>query len=275
MKPAAFDYMRTESAAEAIAVLAEHGDEARILAGGQSLIPMLNMRLVAPELVVDISRACDLRGIRRQGEFIEIGSAATQSELEALPQLEEELPLIAAALPYVGHYQTRNKGTVCGSIAHADPASELPLCLAVLNGEVELASARGKRSVQGRDFPQGLLRTAREADELILSVRFPRAKAGEGFAFTELNGRHGDFAMVAVAVKATKQETVLGIGGAADKPEVRVLPPLGGSALDDALNEFAWEITSQDDIHAPASYRRHLIRTLGRRCIQEARACLA
>lgn len=275
MKPAAFDYVRAENSTEALAVLAEHGDKARILAGGQSLIPMLNMRLVAPELIVDISRADDLRGIRRQGEFIEIGSAATQSELEALPRLNQELPLIAAALPHVGHYQTRNKGTVCGSLAHADPASELPLCLAVLNGEVELAGARGRRRVRGRDFPQGLMRTAREPDELILSVRFPRAKAGEAFAFSEMSGRHGDFAVVAIAVKATKQETVFGIGGAAEKPEVRVLPPLDGVALDDALNEFAWEITSQEDIHAPASYRRHLIRTLGKRTIEEARACLA
>jgi 2-furoyl-CoA dehydrogenase FAD binding subunit len=274
MKPAPFDYLRADSADEAVAALARHGEDARILAGGQSLIAMLNMRLVTAEIVVDISRAQDLAGIRTDADAIEVGAAVTQSALHRLPDLERELPLVAAALPHVGHYQTRNKGTVCGSIAHSDPASELPLCLVVLDGTVELASRRGRRRVAGRDFPLGLMRTAREPDELIAAVRFPRARRGEGFAFAEMSLRYGDFAVVAIAVKATRDALVVGIAGASDKPERRTLPPLGGDALDDALNDIAWEITTQSDIHATAAYRRHLIRRLGRSTIMEARACL-
>src|ERR1700756_2495514 len=145
MKPRPFDYVRPDTVDEAVALLAEYGDDARVLAGGQSLLPMLNLRLLDVGVLIDISQLRELGGIRETGGKIEIGAAVTQNTLMAWPQLAEKLPLVNAALPFVGHFQTRNKGTVCGSIAHADPSSELPLTLAVLGGEVVLRSAKGER----------------------------------------------------------------------------------------------------------------------------------
>lgn len=274
MKPAPFDYCRAGSAEEAVALLAQHGDDARVLAGGQSLIPMLNMRLLAPDMLIDIGSVQALRAVRTDAENVTVGAAVTQAALASWSGIGDMLPLLAAALPHVGHYQTRSRGTVCGSVAHADPASEIPLCLAVLGGEVTLASRRGTRRLAATDFTLGLLTTARQPDELIVSVSFPRARPGEGFAFAEMSERHGDFAIVAVAAKATRQSLTVGIGGAGDRPQVRHLPPLEGSALDDALNSLAWETATQNDIHAGPAYRRHLIRTLGRSTVMEARACL-
>ena len=138
MKPRPFDYVRPDTVDEVIEILAEHGDDARVLAGGQTLLAMLNLRLVAPEVVVDITRIAELDAIREVDGRIEVGAAVTQNRLLNWPALAQKLPLLAAALPFVGHFQTRNKGTVCGSVAHADPASEIPLALAVLDGEVVL-----------------------------------------------------------------------------------------------------------------------------------------
>lgn len=275
MKPAPFDYVRVGSLGEAAELLAQHGDAARVLAGGQSLLAMLNMRLLEPSLLVDIGRATDAGALRRDGDAIEIGATRTQSALLNWVALAESLPLLAAALPHLGHFQTRNKGTVCGSIAHADPASELPLCLALLDGEVELYSRRGRRRVRGRAFFRGLLETDRAADELIAAVRFPVAAPGDGHAFREMAGRHGDFAIVAVAVRVGSRGVSIGIGGGTERPEVRDWPDLDDRDLDEALNRLAWEIPFSDDVHASASYRRHLVRTLGRQAVQEARACAA
>ena len=202
MKPRPFDYVRPDTVEEAVAILAEHGDDARILAGGQTLMAMLNLRLVEPVILVDITRIPELDVIRENdthghGGKIEVGAAVTQNRLLAWPALAKKLPLLAAALPFVGHFQTRNKGTVCGSIAHADPTSEIPLSLAVLGGEVVLRSARGTRVLAADDFQQDMLATAREPDELITAVRFPVMSGGVGFR--EVARRHGDFAIVAVA----------------------------------------------------------------------------
>ena len=275
MKPAPFDYVRADSPEEAAAELSRHGEDARILAGGQSLIAMLSMRLAQPQVLIDISRIAVAEPVRIQDGALIVEAPATQSQLMRLPDLATAVPLLAMALPYVGHFQTRNKGTVCGSIAHADPSSELPLCLAVLDGHVQLTryQARGNfggRAVAGSQFFTGLLETDRSATEMITHVRFPIAKADDGYAFHEMAIRHGDFAIVAVAVKATATSIRIGIGGAADKPHVRDWPTLDGSALDDALNALAWELEFQEDQHASARYRRHLVRTLGRRTVLEA-----
>jgi 2-furoyl-CoA dehydrogenase FAD binding subunit len=276
MKPAPFTYVRAESVRQTTEALAQYGDEARILAGGQSLIAMLNMRLAQPHLLVDISRIDGLNRIEvsPNGEHLTVHAAATQSALLAFPDLAKRQPLLAKALPYVGHFQTRNKGTVCGSIAHADPSSELPLCLAVLDGTVQLVGQRDDRpyarDVKGSAFYTGPLETVREATEFVARVHFPPTELGEGYAFNEMAIRHGDFAIVAVAVKATATTIRIGIGGAADKPHVRDWPMLDGSALDDALNALAWDLEFQEDAHASAKYRRHLVRTLGQRTILEA-----
>ena len=274
MKPREFDYVRAETVQEALDTMAEAGDDARVLAGGQSLMAMLNLRLVEPNIVVDISRAAELSYIRVDGNMVEIGATTTQAELLDWPDLAERMPLLAQAIPHLGHFQTRNRGTVCGSLAHADPSSELPLCLATLGGEVVLRSAKGERVLSAEAFQLGMLSTAREPDELVAAARYPVKGAGEGFAFTEMAQRRGDFAIVAVAAMAHNGKIRLGIGGVADKATVREWDGLdGGSDLDDALNAFAWDLGGYDDIHATARYRRELVRRLGRRMIEEAKAC--
>ena len=273
MKPPRFDYVRAASTEEAIEALAEHGDDARVLAGGQSLVAMLNMRLVAPEVVVDISRAPELATITRTESAIEIGAAVTQAATQRCGGLEAHLPLVARALPFVGHYQTRARGTVCGSVAHADPSSELPLCLAVLRGEVVLRSARGIRILAAEDFQQDVLTTACEPDEMIVTTRFPLHVPGEGCAFTELGIRHGDFAIVAVAALANGERVRLGVGGCSDRPHVVEFPPLTNDALARRLNALAWSLPFDDDHHASARYRRDLVRILGRQTVEAAIRC--
>ena len=183
MKPAPFDYLRPDSISEAVDCAAEYGADARYLAGGQSLVAMLNMRVATPNVLIDVGALPDASYIRLTDSHVAIGCATRQAELERWPQLRRELPLVAQALPWVGHYQTRSRGTVCGSIAHADPSSELPLCLALLDGEVELLSRRSRRTISGRDFFLGVLQTARKDEELISEVRLPRAAPGHGTAF--------------------------------------------------------------------------------------------
>ena len=273
MKPPRFDYVRAASVDEAVEVLEEHGDDARVLAGGQSLVAMLNMRLLAPEVLVDISRVPELATISRGADAVEIGAAVTQAALQRAGALATHLPLVARALPFVGHYQTRARGTVCGSIAHADPSSELPLCLAALDGEVVLRSARGTRTMAAADFQRDVLTTACEPDEMIVSVRFPLRAPGDGYAFTEFGIRHGDFAIVAVAALASETRVRVGIGGCADRPHVVEFPPPAGQALNERLNALAWSLPFDDDHHAGARYRRDLVRNLGRQAVEAAIRC--
>ena len=272
MKPRPFDYLRPDTVEEAVVLLADYGDDARILAGGQSLVPMLNLRIVEVEALIDISRIAALDAIRDLGDRIEIGAAVTQNKLLAWPQLAEKLPLIAAALPHVGHFQTRNKGTVCGSIAHADPSSELPLTLALLGGEVVLKSQRGARVLAAKDFQRGMLTTARAGDELIAAVRVP-VTSGSGAGFREVARRQGDFAIIAVAAVAeNKNAARLGVGGMAGKPAVRQIP---GDKAVDAIAAWADELEGYEDLHASAAMRRDLFRNLAPLVIEEAIRCAA
>lgn len=273
MKPAPFDYLRPASAAEALAALAQGGEDARIVAGGQSLMPMLNMRLVQPRLLIDLSRLEELRTLDARDGWLTIGAAVTQSELMDRPTLAREVPLLASALPWVGHFQTRNRGTVCGSVAHADPSAEIPLCLVALGGEVLLRSTRKRRTVPAADFFLGPLTTAKWADEIVEAVRVPLAEPGAGHAFREVAMRHGDFAITACAAVADARGVRLAVGGVADRPTARDWPPLDGGALDEALNAFAWDLGGDDDQHATATYRRTLVRRIGRTTIEEALAC--
>ena len=270
MKPAPFDYLRADDEEEAVSALAEAGDDACLMAGGQTLMPMLNMRLVQPALLIDISRLPGRTAIDDDGAAIEVGASATQAELEAWPPLRVRAPLLAQALPLLGHVQTRSRGTVCGSIAFADPAAELPLCLATLAGEVVLRSQAGTRTLPAAAFQTGMLSTACREDEMVAAVRFPTAAPGAGHAFTEFARRHGDFAIVAIAAIARADGVRIGVGGAAERPVVREWPLLPDDALDDALNELAWSLDAVDDIHASARYRRELVRRLGRRAVQAA-----
>jgi 2-furoyl-CoA dehydrogenase FAD binding subunit len=276
MKPRPFDYACPDTVEEAVAILAEHGDEARILAGGQTLLAMLNLRVVEPAILVDITRIPELAAIREidahDGGKIEVGAAVTQNRLMAWPALAQKLPLLAAALPFVGHFQTRNKGTVCGSVAHADPTSEIPLSLAVLEGEVVLRSSRGTRVLAADDFQQGMLATAREPDELITAVRFPVMSGGVGFR--EVARRHGDFAIVAVAAVIEGAGSIrIGVAGMADRPAVRRIEADGASGISDAIERLAWELEGYEDVHASARMRRDLLRGIAPAVIGEARRC--
>lgn len=274
MKPAPFDYLRPESLEEALEALARHGEDARVIAGGQSLVPMLNMRLASAGVLVDVAGLPGMDGIAVADGAVEVGCAVRQAALEAWPGLGERAPLIKAMLPHIGHLQTRNRGTVCGSLCHGDPSSELPLALALLGGEVVLRSRRGERRVPARDFQTGMLSTARRPDEIAVAARFPTAEPETGYAFAEFARRHGDFAIVALAC-AVRGETVrLGVAGVADRPTVREWTGLSDETeIDDALNDFAWALGGGDDIHATARQRRELVRRLGRRIILEAREC--
>jgi 2-furoyl-CoA dehydrogenase FAD binding subunit len=273
MKPKAFTYMRANVVDEAVETLARLREDARILAGGQSLVPMMNFRLVEAKALIDISGLAPLSYIREGNGEIEIGASATQAQVMNWPKLAALVPLLSAAIPHVGHFQTRSRGTMCGSIAHSDPSSELPLCLATLGGRVVLTSSAGNRVLSADKFQIGMMATARRSDEIITAVRFPTRTPGAGYAFTEMTLRHGDFAICAVAAVVSGKAIRLGVGGVADKPTIREWPELGESEIDDALNDFAWDLGGSDDIHATATYRREMVRRLGRRVIEEAKRC--
>jgi 2-furoyl-CoA dehydrogenase FAD binding subunit len=272
MKPHPFDYVRADSVNEATEMLTEHGDDARVLAGGQSLLVLLNLRLLEPAMLIDITGIPDLSQIQEVDGKIEVGAAVTQNRLMAWQGLAEKLPLLAAALPFVGHFQTRNKGTVCGSVAHADPSSEIPLSLAMLQGEVVLRSRRGARTVPASEFQVGMLTTARKPDELITAVRFP-VQTNRRVAFREVARRHGDFAIVALAAIANGSKIRLGIGGMTDRPTIREFSV--GSDLPDAINALAWELEGYEDMHASSRMRRDLLRRIGPVVIEEALQCAA
>jgi 2-furoyl-CoA dehydrogenase FAD binding subunit len=234
---------------------------------------MMNFRLVDAQVLIDVSDLAPLAYIRESNGDIEVGASTTQAQFMAWPKLAELAPLLSAAMPHIGHYQTRSRGTVCGSIAHSDPSSELSLCLATIGGSVVMRSARGTRVLACDEFQTGMLTTARLPDELITAVRFPTRKPGAGYAFAEMAQRHGDFAICAVAAMVSGKTIRLGVGGVAEKPTVQEWSGLVDGDIDGALNDFAWNLGGTDDQHATAAYRRGLVRSLGRKVIEKARKC--
>lgn len=273
MKPASFDYIRIDSSDEIAALLNQVGSDGRILAGGQSLMAMLNIRLAQPKVLLDISRCADLNYARIANGHLCIGAAATQASIEWRPELATELPLLHKVFPWISHFQIRNRGTVCGSVAHADPSAELPLCLVALQGSVVLRSASGRRVLAADKFFRGMLSTALEPGEFVEEVRFPLHRPGHRHGFKEVAMRHGDFALVALAATITPDAIELSAGGVADRPtRIRweVKPEaLAGFDLDAALNDFSWSLEAESGTHATAAYRRHLVRQLGRQLIME------
>jgi 2-furoyl-CoA dehydrogenase FAD binding subunit len=275
MKPRPFDYIRPESAAEAVALLGEFGDGARVLAGGQSLMAILNLRLAEPDALIDVSRLPELDVIREIDGKIEVGAAVTQNKLLAWPKLAEKSPLLAKMLPHVGHFQTRNRGTVCGSVAHADPSSEIPLALATLGGEVVLRSNKGDRVLAAKDFQKDMLTTAREPDELILAVRFP-VQPGKQAAFREVARRHGDFAIIAVAAVVEGQNKIrIGVGGMTGRPVVMLINSSDAASVKDAVAGLALKLVVLEDMHASVAMRRDMLRNLAPMVVSEALQCAA
>jgi 2-furoyl-CoA dehydrogenase FAD binding subunit len=260
VKPAAFDYERVDSVEEAVALLAEHGDGAKVLAGGQSLVPALNMRLVRPAVLVDINHVRELANTSRENGALRVGATVRQAD----PRLGE-LPVVEECLPHVGHFVTRNRGTVCGSIAHADPAAELPLALVALGGSVRMRSSRGEREIAAAEFFQGHFTNALEPDELVVDTLWPRLVAGTGWAFEELAQRHGDFALCMVAVVVRDESLRVAVGAIVDRPTVlEVDPEQPGESAAAQVDPFG-------NLHASAAYQRHLVRVLVERAVARAR----
>jgi CO/xanthine dehydrogenase FAD-binding subunit len=273
VKPAPFLYQRPESVDEALALLHEHGDEAKVLAGGQSLVPLLNMRLARPSVLVDLNRVAGLDRIDVNGS-VRVGALVRQRELEAVP-----MPLVAEALPYVGHFVTRNRGTVGGSIAHADAAAELPLCLTVLGGSVLALSTDGEREVATDKFFVTHFTTALRPDELVVETIWPSPTGGWGFAFEELAHRHGDYAlsMAACALRVEYgrvAEARVGVGSVVERPTLLETGLSGQAVTPDLAREVRERVAETlepfDTLHATASYLRHLTGVLVERALLRA-----
>jgi carbon-monoxide dehydrogenase medium subunit len=283
MKPALFEYLRPVSIDAALAVLAER-DDAKPLAGGQSLIPAMNFRLAAPAALVDLNELAELAGISEQQGRLRIGAMTRHSAVERDPLVRRLAPLLAEAMEYVAHPQIRNRGTIGGSLAHADPAAELPAVMLALDAVLILRSASGERRVEARDFFTGLFATALAPGELITAIEVPAMSPRTGWAFEEFARRHGDDALVGVAALVTLDEAgrcararlaLLSVG---DGPVLATgaMDLLTGSALDDATIRNAAEhvataeIQPPSDIHASEAYRRQLARVLTRRAVARA-----
>lgn len=276
MKPAPFEYCRPETLEDALALLSEFGDDALVMAGGLSLGAMLNMRMVRPEVVIDINGLEALAAIEARETHIRIGALARQADVLSSEVCQAALPLLMAGLHNVGHYQTRSRGTLGGSVAHADPSAETPLCLATLGGEVELSSTRGVRLLPAEEFFQGALMTAREGDEMVTALLWPTAEGRIGTGFEEINERRGDFAIVAAAawVRSGSDgfECVLGLGGVEDRPvSLKVTGARDAGELPGQVSQDLVEgLEPMDDRRASAAYRKHLAEHLGQRVIRQA-----
>lgn len=280
MKPAAFAYCRPNNVAEALSVLAEYGDECRVIAGGQSLGAMLNMRLVMPRILLDINQLNELGGITVQADAVRTGAITRQSDAMKSPVVKA-VRLLELALPHVGHYQTRNRGTIGGSIAHADPSAELPLALMVCGGSVELHSRRGSRRVEADRFFVSNLTTQRRPEELLTAIHWLCAPSRCGEAFAEFAMRSGDYALVAAAcrvtldVKGNVQNVRLGFCGVNERPVLVDTEASRGHRPDDVLarelaDAAAVQIETVSDFHATAAFRSNLVRVLGAQVLTEA-----
>jgi CO/xanthine dehydrogenase FAD-binding subunit len=283
MKPPRFDYLSPRSIDEALGVLARHGDEAKVLAGGQSLVPLLSFRLVRPAYLVDLNDVGGLAGIRLDDGHLAIGAMTRQRAVETSPLVRERCPLLAEAMPQIGHVQIRNRGTIGGSLAHADPASELPAVVAALDGELVLRSTRGQRVLKPEQFFVSYLTTAAEPDELLVEVRMPVTPPRTGSAFLEVSRRHGDFALVGVAATVTLDEAgvctaaaiaLTGVGPvpiiARDAARALVGDRLAPDAFDVAGRRVAERVQPDSDLHASSDYRRQLASVLTRRALGSA-----
>jgi aerobic carbon-monoxide dehydrogenase medium subunit len=278
MKASAFAYARATSVANALELLVSHGETAKVLSGGQSLMPAMNLRLVAPELVVDIGGLADLRGIAAKGDVLTIGALTRHVDLQKSPEIAAHAPLLAEAIRYVAHPAIRNRGTIGGSLAHADPAAELPACMVALGATVIVRGPRGERRIAAEQFFTGIYETALSPQELLLTIELPIARNDSAHFFHEFARRHGDYAIVGLAAQAALKDDQfadlnLGFFAVGDRPllakaarrltKVAITP----AVLSDAASALDEELDPHEDQQASPSMRRHLAKVLLVRCV--------
>ena len=281
MKAPAFDYVRPRSLPEALALLRQHGDDAKVIAGGQSLVPALNLRLLAPKVLVDIGGLSELKGIAVAGGRVRIGALTRHVDLMRSAEIATHLPLLAQAIPHVAHAAVRNRGTIGGNLAHADPASELPACALALGAEMIVAGLDGERRIPADAFFTGIYETALAPDEILVAVEAPAMRPDGASAFLELARRSGDYALVGVAAQGTLRDgtfaelrlaflsmgarPTLASGGAA----ALVGRAVTDATIADAQAALAIDLSPLDDLQATAATRLHLARVLLARAVGE------
>ena len=282
MKPAKFDYHAPTSLDDAVALLQRYGGDAKILAGGQSLMPLLNFRLSRPAALVDLNRIASLAYIREENGQVRLGAMTRQRTIEFSPVVARRLPLLGEATKWVGHLPIRTRGTIGGSIAHADPSAEYPAVLTALEGEVVARGPKGERVVKAKDLFVTYLTTSLEPDEVLVEVRLPMMDAAAGFALEEFARRRGDFAIVAIAALVVRdaarcKQARLATAGAGPVPvrlraaeEILERDGVTDAAIDAAARRAAELVSPDSDIHASADYRRHLTMVLTRRALKRA-----
>ena len=282
MKPAKFDYHAPTSLDDAVALLQRYGGDAKILAGGQSLMPLLNFRLSRPAALVDLNRIASLAYIREENGQVRLGAMTRQRTIEFSPVVARRLPLLSEATKWVGHLPIRTRGTIGGSIAHADPSAEYPAVLTALEGEVVARGPKGERVVKAKDLFLTYLTTSLESDEVLSEIRLPVMPMGAGFALEEFARRHGDFAIVAIAAMVVRdaarcKQARLATAGAGPVPvrlraaeEILERDGVTDVAIDAAARRAAELVSPDSDIHASADYRRHLTMVLTRRALKRA-----
>ncbi len=280
MKAPRFAYARPASIAEALALLQKHGDDARVLAGGQSLVPMLNFRVASPGVLVDINRIAGLSGIKVTKNHVRIGALTRHVELERSADIAKHLPLVSSAMPHIAHPAIRNRGTFGGSCALGDPAAELPACALALGAIFVAAGKKGERRIAAEDFFKGLYATALEAGELLIAAEFPLPKPGYASAFGELARRHGDYAMVGVAAHGLRKggkfsDMRVAFFGVGDRPQratgfEKALE--AQSAVDGSLARLDADLEPRADLHASAAMKLHLAKVLAGRVLGELAA---
>ena len=276
MKPSPFAYAKAKSVEHAVELLARPDGEARLLAGGQSLIATLNMRLSAPKLLIDLNGIGGLAGIAVKGGQVEIGALTRHAEAERSADIAKHAPLLALALPHIGHAAIRNRGTLGGSIAFADPAAELPACLLALGGEVEIAGPKGRRTVKADDFFKGLFETALGAHDVLTAIRLPAAGKDTRVGFAEFARRHGDYAMVGLAASARAGGKGLadvrlcyfGVGATPVRAR-KAEAALAGDKVDDAVGALADDLDPSDDVQSTGATKKHLAGVLLRRVAKQ------
>ena len=274
MIPAAFDYVRAGSAEEAISLIGQHGEDAKFLAGGHSLLPLMKLRLAQPSVLVDIGRVTDLSYIRDTGENVAIGALTRHMDVENSSLLAEHVPLLARAASYVGDPQVRHRGTIGGSIAHADPASDLPATTLALGATYIAQGPNGTREIAAADFYQGFLTSVLEPDEMLTEIRVPKMN-GAGWSFQKFNRRAQDWAIVGVAAwrgDAGSGVALVNMGSVPILASSVSSALAGGASIADAAEQAVAEAEPQADLNASVEYRTHLAKVLVRRALTEATA---